>query len=282
MTLMASIARLVDGSQPGATELRRVAIQLLTQWYVWRNDPSAEEAVLEIVAALPSTKAEASNMTFPLRRAMKAKPEKQFDESEAKAVRTRSVRIFCLILDRTVELLCPLLKRLEEKQPLSEDEGNLFREMIALASNLSRELYFAVGAFQENRVYGAPEIESPEQVWLYHAIGDGWDKLSLIGEAQIAHSLTQSLEMFIPIDPEVIFLRIGAILRASKAWGYQYEQLAFQVILRTFRTYLAEYPEIFQTNPDCLRIMRETLELFFNVGWPEARSLSYRLDDLFR
>ena len=52
MKLMASIAKLVDASQPGATDLRRVAIQLLTQWYVWGNDPVAEGAVLEIVAGL--------------------------------------------------------------------------------------------------------------------------------------------------------------------------------------------------------------------------------------
>jgi hypothetical protein len=87
--------------------------------------------------------------------------------------------------------------------------------------------------------------------------------------------------MFIPTDPETIFLRIGAILRASKAWGYQYEQLGFDLVLRIFTTYLAEYPEILQSNPECLKIMRETLELFINVGWAAARRLSYRLDDLF-
>jgi hypothetical protein len=62
-------------------------------------------------------------------------------------------------------------------------------------------------------------VESPEQVWLYRAIGTCWNKLADIGEAKIAHSLTQSLEMFISVDSEAIFLRVGAILRASKAWG---------------------------------------------------------------
>ncbi|WP_158819901.1 hypothetical protein [Granulicella sp. S156] len=154
--------------------------------------------------------------------------------------------------------------------------------MMKLALDLSRELYFAVGAFQENRPHSAPVVETPEQVWLYEAIGGHWDKLAALGEAQIAHSLTQSLEMFISLDPERVFLRVGDILRTAKKWGYQYEQLGFDLVLRIFSTYLAEHPEIFQTNPECLRIMRETLEIFVNAGWAAARNLSYRLDDLFR
>jgi hypothetical protein len=140
-----------------------------------------------------------------------------------------------------------------------------FHGMKALASNLSQELYFAVGAFQEGRPYGPAKVESSEQVWLYHAIGKHWDKLAAIGEAKIAHSLTQSLEMFIPVDPETIFLRIGAILRASRAWGYQYEQLGFDLVLRIFTTYLAEYPELFQQNPECLKISKRPV---FPSGQP--------------
>jgi hypothetical protein len=140
-----------------------------------------------------------------------------------------------------------------------------FHGMKALASNLSQELYFAVGAFQEGRPYGPPKVQSSEQVWLYHAIGKHWDKLAAIGEAKIAHSLTQSLEMFIPVDPETIFLRIGAILRASRAWGYQYEQLGFDLVLRIFTTYLAEYPELFQQNPECLKISKRPV---FPSGQP--------------
>jgi hypothetical protein len=46
--------------------------------------------------------------------------------------------------------------------------------------------------------------------------------------------------------------------------------------------YLAEYRSLLQQNTDCLKIMREALELFINTGWPSARRLSYRVDEIFR
>jgi hypothetical protein len=282
LRLMSEILERADVSQEGTDDLRRLAVQYLTQYYVWRGDKTAKESVLKLASGLPKTKAEASNMTFPLRHGMMARETDERTEEEALAVRERAVHVFTLLIDQTTSILKPLLQTLSEKRDLYGADQALFRDMVAMALNLSRELYFAVGAFQENRPNAAPKVETPEQVWLYQAIGERWDKLAAIGEAQIAHSLTQSLEMFVPNDPETIFLRIGAILRASKAWGYHYEQMGFDLVLRIFTTYLAEHPEIFQGNPECLRIMRETLELFINVGWVAAHRLAYRLDDLFR
>src|SRR5262249_1560441 len=147
---------------------------------------------------------------------------------------------------------------------------------------VGRELYFALGAFQEHRFSLPPEITSSEQPWLYHAVGPSWDLLAEVGETQLAHNLAQSLEMFIPIDAEKIFLRLGKIVRASQAWGYHYEQMAIDLILRIFTRYLADYRPLLQKNSECLKIMRETLELFIDTGWPSARRLSYQVDDIFR
>jgi len=46
--------------------------------------------------------------------------------------------------------------------------------------------------------------------------------------------------------------------------------------------YLAEYPGLFRTNEECKKALIEALDLFVKVGWPAARRLTYRLDDLFR
>lgn len=282
LRLVAEILNQTDPLQAGGDELRRLAIQTLTGYYIWRGDQTAYVSILKLVAGLPEKHREVANMTFTLRHGMMAKPVEGRSDAEAEETRQRSVEIFGAAIENSSAVLFPSLKKLIAKEALTDEEAKVFREMTKLTANLSQELYFAVGAFQEGRPYGPPTIETPEQVWLYRAIGSRWDTLADIGEAKVAHSLTQSLEMFIPIDPETIFLRVGAILRGSKAWGYQYEQLGFDLVLRIFTTYLAEYPELFQKNPECLRIMRETLELFIGVGWVAARSLSYRLDELFR
>ena len=282
LQMITEILDRADAAQPGADELRRIAVQNLVEYYIWRGDMTAQASVFTLVSNIPRTHIEAANMTFALRHGMMATAIEGRSEDEALAARERAVEVFSLIIDEVTDAVGPLLQKLSDKEEWNTEEGKTFQDMTKLASNLSQELYFAVGAFQEGRPYSAPQVESPEQVWLYRAINGRWDKLAEIGEAKIAHSLTQSLEMFISIDPEPIFLRVGAILKASKAWGYQYEQLGFDLVLRIFTTYLAEYPELFQQNPECLKIMRETLELFIGVGWVAARSLSYRLDELFR
>jgi hypothetical protein len=282
LTPMASILGSMDPAQEGTSDLARLAIQYLTMYYIWRGDETAEEVIVDLASKLPGSIAAAGYMTFPLRHGMMAAPGADRTAEEARLVRERSVRIFGLLITNTSSLLKPLITARLNGQDLTNHEVKCFSDLIDLARILSRELYFAVGAFQENRYDLAPEIKTPEQPWLYYAIGTGWDLLGEVGEAQTAHSLTQSLEMFIRLDPETIFLRIGSILRASKAWGYQYEQMGFDLVLRIFTTYLAEYPDLFQGSSKCLQIMRETLELFISVGWANARRLSYRLDELFR
>ena len=282
LAMVSAILKDADATQPGGDDLQRYAIQVLTGYYVWRGDATAQKVVLGLVSSLPAVTDKVANMTFTLRQGMLAKVGDGRSEVEAQAVRSRSVAAFTLAINGVAMSLTPLLAKPSRKGELSSEQTTLFTELTKLAATLAKELYFAVGAFQGKRIYDPPKIEAPEQVALYHAIGAHWDKLAGIGEAGLAYSLTQSLELFIPIDPETVFLRLGAILKASKPWGYQYEQLGFNLVLRIFTTYLAEYPELFQRNPECLKIMRETLELFISVGWVAARRLSYSLDELFR
>ena len=39
---------------------------------------------------------------------------------------------------------------------------------------------------------------------------------------------------------------------------------------------------LFQRNLDCLRALREVMEVFMGAGWPSARNLSHRLDEIPR
>jgi hypothetical protein len=55
-----------------------------------------------------------------------------------------------------------------------------------------------------------------------------------------------------------------------------------ELVVRIIRTYIAEHRSIFEKNPDCLRVLRELLDLFITAGWPSARIVSYRVDEIFR
>ncbi len=282
LALVKQILEGIDTEEEASSELIRSCVLCLTRYYVWRGDGTGEAVVRQLATDLPRTRHEAGMMLFAIRHGMMAAESAERSAQEALLVRQRSVEIFNLLVANTTRRLKPLISAMARSENLLEQDSKTFIELIELARVIGRELYFAVGAFQEHRFSLPPKITSAEQPWLYHAVGPSWNLLAEIGETQLAHNLMQSLEMFIPVDPENIFLRIGQIIRAAEAWGYHYEQLAIDLILRIFTTYLAEYRSLLQRNTDCLKIMREALELFINTGWPSARRLSYRVDEIFR
>ena len=108
------------------------------------------------------------------------------------------------------------------------------------------------------------------------------DALSEIGLPAIAHRLLETLESFVNFDPSGVFLRIAATLRAAKPNNYHYEQLAAGLFVRLVEEYLADYGYIFKERDDCRKALLDILDIFVAAGWPEARRLTFGLEEQFR
>ena len=46
--------------------------------------------------------------------------------------------------------------------------------------------------------------------------------------------------------------------------------------------YLADHREIFREDANCRAALVSILDVFVEVGWPRARQLTYRLEEIFR
>jgi hypothetical protein len=261
-------------------EVSEDAVACLTGYYLWRNDSTAKAAIDTLVERLPET---AHNMghTFPrLRNARNyvepANPER------ATGTRDRAAKLFNAMVKKAVPVIRELIaKRLRHEDPTPEERtrfDNLERLLVVCGS----ELYFASGAFQEHRYGLPPVLITPEQVELYHALAPSWGLLAEIGTPRLVHHLVQTLEMFVPIDPAKVFLLIGQSVLAGRLWSYHFEDQAVELVVRVIRTYIAEHRSIFEKAPDCLRVLRELLDLFIIAGWPSARVVAYRVDEIFR
>jgi len=77
-------------------------------------------------------------------------------------------------------------------------------------------------------------------------------------------------------------LRLGRIMRAGKAGGYQYDPLGADLIVRLMERYLAEHRFVLRANLECRRVLLEILDTFVQAGWPSARRLTYRMEEIFR
>jgi hypothetical protein len=261
-------------------EVSKSCIACLTCYYLWRDDPTAKASVEGIVEGIPTTAHDAGRVFPTLRNALQyvepANPER------ALRTRERAAKLFNAITGKAVPAMRELIeKRLRREEPTQEQRGQ-FDDLELLLVTCSSELYFASGAFQELRHGLPPVLTTPEQRELCPALAPSWNLLAEIGSPNLVHHLVQTLEMFVPVDPASVFLLIGKSVLAGRLWSYHFEDQAVELVVRIIRTYIAEHRSIFEKNPDCLRVLRELLDLFITAGWPSARIVAYRVDEIFR
>jgi hypothetical protein len=139
---------------------------------------------------------------------------------------------------------------------------------------------FASGAFNEKQ--GKEVLTLAEKRRFYQESNRVIDALSEIGYPVITHHLLETLETLVEVEPKEVFLKIGRVIRAGKSGGYAREQLAVSLFVNLIQGYLAEHRELFQSNDDCRKVLLEVLDIFVQEGWPEARGLTYGLEDIFR
>jgi hypothetical protein len=125
-------------------------------------------------------------------------------------------------------------------------------------------------------------VTREQQRRLYGEAGPLIDRLAKLPFAPITHHLLQTLEVFVEFDPRGVFLRIGAAIESGKAGGYQFETLAVTVFVRLVERYLAEHRTLIARDAEVRRALTEMLDVFLAAGWPEARQLTYGLQELFR
>jgi len=199
------------------------------------------------------------------------------------AVRQRALNLVALLLDSAKSAI----RQIEDAnsgRPANDwptPDRERIRTMAQLVDTMAWQVYFASGAYRpQGQVEGKPPLTRDQRKRFYKEAGTILGLLEGIGLPSIAHHLLETLESLVEFDPEGVFLRIGRVLEAGAKYGYQYESQAAGLLVKLIEQYLADHRDIFQTNAACRQTLREALDLF--IGWPAARRLAYRLDDIFR
>jgi len=167
--------------------------------------------------------------------------------------------------------------------PAEEQEKikNLFQVLDAI----SNTVYFASGAFAEKEKERKGEETSLGLNYKNSYFNEADPVISRLAEAghpAIIHHLVKTLEFLLEANPEKVLLRLGQIIRAGKSGGYQYESLAADLIVEIVERLLSEFRYILRETDECRRTLFEILDTFVEVGWPRARRLVYRLEDIYR
>ena len=156
--------------------------------------------------------------------------------------------------------------------------------MMKLVDDIVSQIYFTSGAIENG-----PEVEgsvsSPHQLLRFW--NDSKELLKHAADEQFAHTvfqLVQTLNHLLPCAPREVFLiAANAICNGAKN-GFQYESLAVSEVVKIIQRSLADHREIFRTSSvegnECLAELLRMLDLFVEAGWPQARELTYRLEEI--
>lgn len=155
-----------------------------------------------------------------------------------------------------------------------------FRELARLIDYMGNQLFFSSGAF--DRTNSEKSLDENARRTFWQESQKAMSTLAKVAIPSVAHHLIETLESFISFAPADVFHAIANVVKSASNWGYQYESLAVDLLVKVTERYLAEERMTLQQDIRCREELIDILETFVNAGWPSARRLSYRLEEIFR
>jgi hypothetical protein len=197
------------------------------------------------------------------------------------------------LLDSAQARIAPVraeIARLEAtKAPLGPQIGKLLaahKQLSMVIHEIISQLYFASGATAKEDGRGGDMLSPAQTKRFWEEARPLLVKLAEEMHPQSSSYLIRTLHHLLPYNPGEIFLLVAKSLRSSRVAGIQYDQLVAGEIVELVKLALADHREIFrsipgQANP-CLDALLEVLDQFVEAGWPEARKLTHRLEEIHR
>ena len=195
------------------------------------------------------------------------------------AVRKRAFGVVELIIKSITARMNHMIHEIDVNDRDETWQEN-FQELARLVDHISNQLYFSSGAFDGTNSHKKLEEEARRRFW--EESQQVILQLSNVAIPSAAHHLIETLQSFIPFKPIAVFHSIAAVVRSAKSWGYQYESLAVDLLVNITENYIAEHRIELQKDRQSREELIDILETFVEAGWPSARRLSYRLEEIFR
>ena len=156
--------------------------------------------------------------------------------------------------------------------------------LASVAHSLDMELYFGSGAHDvEGNKGGNETAESKGQrERFYTEARDILETLGSLGHPSSTHRLMEIYETLVSFDARGVFLAVHRLVVAGVRGGYQHESIGADQIVKFVGRYLADHRHFFRDDEQSRAALRELLDVFVKAGWPSARRLTHRLEEVFR
>ncbi len=272
----------------GAKRLREFIVGLLADLYIWRDQIECREVITKISMSPAAYPDEAPCLLARLWKPVTHGPTDR-PEPLHEAIRHRALQILDALANSAVDVL----REIEQRYlgtPVGDwpsQELESAKSLLRIVNQIGKLVYSVSGTRDKKSAPDQPDVtdqrvKQKRAERFYIEVRPILDKLSRVGSVRLTHLLLESLESFTPFDPRGVFLFTGRFVRVGQKRGYQHEALAADLIVRLVERYLAEYRALLREDEDCRQTLMELLDVFVEAGWPAARRLTYRLEEIFR
>ena len=199
-----------------------------------------------------------------------------YENDERVPVRQRAQALMSAI----VSLAAATLADQMAIQDGSRDQQRIDASVQLLDTAVRRIRTAAVGSRREEDARGL--AGTPARTQFLKDLAPLLERIGDVAPPRALHELIELLDHLLDGDPARSFELIAhGVLTAGATFGYQYESLGADRIVKVVGRALADHRWIFD---DATRrgALIEMLELFVDQNWPQARRLLYELPELFR
>ncbi len=267
-----------ERSEPAISQV--LAIYL--HQYLFHQNTTCQTLLLQIADHPYEHATSVRPLAFHLRQSIKhSQPSSQIYQKQ--------VDLFNRLISSTSQACKQCLVALNQRtqETSTEAEQQMLRELLKLANDLGRELFFLSGAFHANSMISpTPSDDSPpssehvQHFWRNHH--QSLRLLADLGLPPLTHHMLEILDFMTPLEPVQVFLLFHDALNAAANNGYQYEKMAVDLALKIVNKYLSEPRAIFQQEPACGPALLAVLDILLKSGWPETRKLAHQISKVYR
>ncbi len=171
--------------------------------------------------------------------------------------------------------------RVKKSRKAREELEGATRAVAGIVGKLGTEIYFASDAYDVEHKRKPSPGSSVKKRYLTEA-KPLIVVLSKTGFAPVTHHIVQTLAFLADAAPEEVFLLLRQVIQDGTRGGYEQDSLAVKEIVNIVERYFAQYQHVFRGAPEYQEALIEVLDVFVRAGWPEARRLTYRFQEVFR
>lgn len=253
----------------GAREVRRSCVNIFAGLAVWQEDTTSVAMIDRFLSAPTAFERELPQLIADIGSWLTAA-----DTSVAERSFAWYQRILAVMNDSSRKIREAQPKRFDEWPDEQRDD---YAGLLKGIGEIATRLFFASGAHHAPNA----EVKPPDPAFYERAL-PLLTSLSSIGLPSISHRLLETLNHLMPLDPVRILALVGEVVKAGASFGYQYEPLAEDLIVRIIERYLAEFRPALKEASHSPMVLIGILDVFVKVGWPRAHQLTYRLNDIYR